>query len=121
MRRRWTAWAAMATGVLLVAGSGAFACDGVALLHLSSSRGPAGARITVVGTGFSAGSGVPVVLRWNGTIGEELARALPDAEGEITATFTVPPGGPGSYVVVAVQKDATGLDSRGTPARASYI
>jgi hypothetical protein len=108
-------------GFLLAAASGAFACTNLAVLNLSAAKGAAGARITASGMGFStAAPVVPVVLRWNGADGAELARVAPDRQGEFTASFDVPQAVPGYYVVVAVQRDAGGVDRYGTPARASY-
>lgn len=107
--------------VVVVAASGAFACLDLATLNLSAISGTAGARITATGAGYSTTAPVlPVVLRWNGTEGPELARALPNAKGEISVQYTVPAGEPGYYVVVGVQRDAAGVDRYGTPSRASY-
>jgi hypothetical protein len=61
-----------------------------------------------------------VVLHWNGVDGAVLAQTQPDKAGNISATFTVPDGQPGYYVLVATQRDARGADTYGTPARASY-
>lgn len=120
-RRRW----AVVVFVLgaLSAGwfSGAWACLNLATLNLSANRGPAGARITATGAGYSTVAPVaPVVLRWNGTDGPELARVVPTRAGELRATFTIPEGVPGYYVIVGVQRDAAGVDRYGTPSRASY-
>jgi hypothetical protein len=52
--------------------------------------------------------------------GAVLAEVTPDRAGNISATFTVPEGAPGYYVLVATQRDARGVDTYGTPARASY-
>ena len=60
------------------------------------------------------------MLHWNGVDGATLAQVQPDKAGNISATFTVPDGQPGYYVIVATQRDAKGADVYGTPARASY-
>lgn len=39
-----------------------------------------------------------------------LAETIPDRAGNISATFAVPEGAPGYYVLVATQKDARGVD-----------
>ncbi len=102
----------------------AFACTNLATLNLSSTAGKAGDVVTVTGSSFAVGRGdaptLPVQLRWNGVDGVVLAEAFPDRAGNISATFTVPDGQPGYYVLVATQRDARGADTYGTPARASY-
>lgn len=40
-----------------------------------------------------------------------MAQAIPDGAGNISATFTVPAGEPGFYVVMASHKDAEGKDT----------
>ena len=64
----------------------------------------------------------PVILHWNGVDGATLAQVQPDKAGNISATFTVPDGQPGYYVIVATQRDPSknNADVYGTPARASY-
>ncbi|MBW3626081.1 MAG: hypothetical protein KY412_00555 [Actinobacteria bacterium] len=102
----------------------AMACTNLATLNLSSASGSVGDTVTVTGSSFSVPKGdapmVPVVLSWNGADGKVLAEVTPDSAGNISATFTVPEGQPGYYVLVASQKDAEGVDQYGTPARASY-
>ena len=74
--------------------------------------------VTVTGSSFAVGRGdaptLPVQLRWNGVDGMVLAEATPDRAGNISATFTLPEGMPGYYVLVATQKDAKGIDTYGT-------
>jgi hypothetical protein len=102
----------------------AMACTNLATLNLSASSGSVGDTVTVTGSSFSVPKGdapvVPVVLNWNGADGPVLAEAVPDGAGNINATFSVPEGQAGYYVIVASQKDAEGVDQYGTPARASY-
>ncbi len=103
----------------------AMACTNLATLNLSSATGSVGDTITVTGSSFAvprkAGDAVvPVVLKWNGADGGVLAEVTPDSAGNISASFTVPEGQPGYYVIVATQKNAEGVDQYGTPARASY-
>jgi hypothetical protein len=114
-----------ATTALVIAGAAAFACTNLATLNLSNSAGKAGDNVTVTGSSFrvnakDAAASDPVVLHWNGVDGATLAEAKPDKAGNISATFTVPEGQPGYYVIVATQRDAKGVDAYGTPARASY-
>ena len=114
-----------AAAATVIAGAAAFACTNLATLNLSSSAGKAGDTVTVTGSSFNVNStnvanSFPVVLKWNGVEGATLAQVQPDKAGNISATFTVPDGQPGYYVIVAVQRNATGADVYGTPARASY-
>lgn len=106
-----------------VAAAAAFACTNLATMNLSSSSGNPGTVVTVTGSSFAAAKGTdaptPVVLRWNGLDGAELAAPVPDSAGNISATFAVPQGSPGYYVIVATQRDEGG-DKYGTPARASF-
>ena len=109
----------------VIAGAAAFACTNLATLNLSSSAGKAGDTVTVTGSSFRVNStnvanSDAVVLKWNGVEGSTLAQVKPDKAGNISATFTVPDGQPGYYVIVAVQRNAQGADVYGTPARASY-
>ena len=108
----------------VIAGAAAFACTNLATLNLSSAAGKPGDTVTVTGSSFNVAKDVaassPVVLHWNGVDGATLAQVQPDKAGNISATFTVPDGQPGYYVIVATQRNAQGVDAYGTPARASY-
>lgn len=124
MRKKCVLAGAVGAAVTVVVGAAAFACTNLATLNLSSTAGKAGDAVTVTGSSFAVGRGdaptIPVQLRWNGVDGTVLAETTPDRAGNISATFTVPDGMPGYYVLVATQKDARGVDTYGTPARASY-
>jgi hypothetical protein len=113
-----------AAAATVIAGAAAFACTNLATLNLSSNTGGPGDSVTVTGSSFRVARGSeptnPVVLHWNGADGKELANVMPDKAGNISATFTVPEGQPGYYVIVATQRNAQGVDDYGTPARASY-
>jgi hypothetical protein len=113
-----------AAAAATVIASAAYACTNLATLNLSSSTGKVGDNVTVTGSSFRVARGSeatnPVVLHWNGADGKELANVMPDKAGNISATFTVPEGQPGYYVIVATQRNAQGVDDYGTPARASY-
>ena len=117
------AFGAAATATV-VAAAAAFACTNLATLNLSSSTGKVGDSVTVTGSSFRVATGTatqnPVVLHWNGADGQELGTVVPDKAGNISATFTVPQGQPGYYVIVATPRHAQGVDDYGTPARASY-
>ena len=112
-------------GALLATAAVGYACTNLATLNLSSSAGKAGDTVTVTGSSFNVNAkdvaaSFPVVMHWNGVDGATLAQVQPDKAGNISATFTVPDGQPGYYVIVATQRDAKGADVYGTPARASY-
>jgi hypothetical protein len=124
LRKKVTTVFGAAAAASVIAGAAAFACTNLATLNLSSTAGKSGDSVTVTGSSFRVGTGTtatdPVVLRWNGVEGTELARVTPDRAGNISATFAVPDGQPGYYVIVATQKNAAGVDAYGTPARASF-
>ena len=125
LRKKVTTVFGAAAAASVIAGAAAFACTNLATLNLSSTAGKAGDQVTVTGSSFRVNSANlaasdAVVLRWNGTEGTELARVQPDKAGNISASFAIPEGQPGYYVIVATQKDAKGVDAYGTPARASF-
>ena len=124
LRKKVTTVFGAAAAASVIAGAAAFACTNLATLNLSSTAGKTGDQVTVTGSSFNAGSATtaasPVVLHWNGTEGTQLASVVPDKAGNISATFAIPEGQPGYYVIVATQKDAKGVDAYGTPARASF-
>lgn len=120
--RAKTLLVATAVAMTMIVGT-AFACTNLATLNLSAAAGQAGDTITVTGSAFSVaeeGPSQPVVLTWNGVDGEELASTTPDSAGNISATFDIPDGQPGYYVIVASQFDEEGAPMYGTPARASF-
>jgi hypothetical protein len=125
IRRKASIFSVLAATAVLATAAIGFACTNLATLNLSSAAGKPGDVVTVTGSSFAVNSrdvaaSFPVVLRWNGVDGKELATVQPDKAGNISATFTVPDGQPGYYVIVGTQKDARGVDTYGTPARASY-
>src|SRR6478672_13325795 len=125
LRKKVTTVFGAAAAASVIAGAAAFACTNLATLNLSSTAGKANDSVTVTGSSFKVNSANvsasdPVVLRWNGTEGTQLASVVPDKAGNISATFAIPDGQPGYYVIVATQKDAKGVDAYGTPARASF-
>ena len=125
LRKKVTTVFGAAAAASVIAGAAAFACTNLATLNLSSTAGKAGDQVTVTGSSFrvnaqNLSASDAVVLRWNGTEGTELARVMPDKAGNISATFAIPEGQPGYYVIVATQKNAQGVDAYGTPARASF-
>lgn len=111
--------------VILVPLAAAFACSTLATLNLSAREGQPGATVVVTGSSFRATTAgpsgpLPVVVHWNGVDGPAVASAVPDASGAVSATFVVPSGGPGDYVLVATQGDAAAGDRYGVMARADY-
>src|SRR3954447_26881305 len=107
LRKKVTTVFGAAAAASVIAGAAAFACTNLATLNLSSTAGKAGDTVTVTGTSFAVardgGPNLPVVLHWNGVDGAVLGQAVPDSAGNISATFTVPDGLPGYYVLVATQ------------------
>ncbi|MGH9154426.1 MAG: hypothetical protein ACRD1K_00895 [Acidimicrobiales bacterium] len=116
----------MVSGMVVVAaatvsGAAAFACTALATIDAQTAAAPVGTAVTVTGASFStAAAASPVVFHWNGATGPEVARATPDASGNITATFTVPTADAGYYTLVATQQSAKGEAVYGTPARQSF-
>ena len=124
LRKKVTTVFGAAAAASVIAGAAAFACTNLATLNLSSTAGKAGDQVTVTGSSFSVNSkdvasSTPVILHWNGVDGTQLASVVPDKAGNISATFAIPEGQPGYYVIVATQKN-NGVDAYGTPARASF-
>ena len=127
LKRKGSAFLGTALAAMAFTAVAAFACTNLATLNLSTASGSVGDTVTVTGSSFrvpnasQAGQPIlPVVLNWNGVDGPVLAETTPDSAGNISATFAVPEGQPGYYVIVASQKDAQGVDAYGTPARASF-
>ena len=117
------AFASAVTVVVALSAAG-WACTSLATLNLSKSSGVVGDSLIVTGSSFqvsTATAPAPAVsLHWNTLDGPVLAQATPDTAGNISATFAVPQGDPGNYVVIARQLDAEGKDHYGSPARASF-
>lgn len=127
LKRKGSAFFGTALAAMAFTAVAAFACTNLATLNLSSASGSVGDTVTVTGSSFRVPSGaqagqpaLPVILTWNGADGPVLAQTTPDSAGNISASFSVPEGQPGYYVIVASQKDAEGVDAYGTPARASF-
>lgn len=117
-----------AAAALLLAAAAAWACTNLATLNLSQSNGPPGTGINVTGSSFKAFAegGQPVLIHWNAEDGKVLAKAKPDASGNIAAAIKIPADAtPGYYVLVATQQaknDEGKLEpAYGTPARASFL
>jgi hypothetical protein len=94
---------ALATlGVLAVAASTAWACVSGPVVNLSTVHAKAGEEVTLTGTGFRQPH--DVLVRFNALDGPVLASPGKPTGGNITATFTVPPGtAPGNYVIIVSQ------------------
>ncbi|MDQ3463973.1 MAG: hypothetical protein M3500_04560, partial [Actinomycetota bacterium] len=117
-------FSAAVVSVMMFAGI-AYACTNLPTLNLSTASGNVGDNVTVTGSSFripraATDAVMPVSLSWNGAGGPVLATAVPDAAGNISATFTIPEGQAGYYVVLATQLDAKGVDAYGTPTRAAF-
>jgi polysaccharide biosynthesis protein PslG len=100
---RWRDWVATATMVvvaaaLLVPFTSSFAATSASTISLSPSVGPAGASVTVTGTGFPAGKSVQ--LTWDNS-----AAGLPTASvnggGRFKVTITVPAAADGDHTLTA--------------------
>lgn len=105
-----------------LAGATAFACITPATLNLSSAAGRPGDVVTVTGKSWrpDGATVAPVRIHWHSTQGRVLAEALPDDQGNFTATVTIPDGPPGFYAVTGVLRDENGVDAPGTPSRALF-
>jgi hypothetical protein len=124
LNKKGTAFFGTAVAAMAFTAVAAFACTNLATLNLSTASGGVGDTVTVTGSSFRTASGdnpvMPVVLNWSGADGPVLAETTPDAAGNISASFSVPEGQPGYYVIVASQTDAEGEAAFGTPARISF-
>jgi hypothetical protein len=124
LKKKGSAFFGTAVAAMAFTAVAAFACTNLATLNLSTASGGVGDTVTVTGSSFRTATGdnpvMPVVLNWNGADGPVLAETTPDAAGNVSATFSVPEGQAGYYVIVASQTDAEGEAAYGTPARASF-
>ncbi len=119
------AFGAAVASMLLLAGV-AYGCTNLATLNLSTGSGGIGDSVTVTGSSFAvpkaAGEATfPVTLAWDGAAGTVLGQAVPDAAGNISATFAVPESAVGYHVIIASQSSAEGTAAYGTPARAAFL
>ncbi|HVL91780.1 MAG TPA: hypothetical protein VM264_00380 [Acidimicrobiales bacterium] len=111
----------VAAAAATVSGAAAFGCTALATIDAQAAAAPVGTAVAVTGASFSTAAGAsPVVFHWGGATGAEVARATPDAAGNVTATFTVPQADAGYHTLVATQQDAKGEAVYGTPARYSF-
>lgn len=92
---------------LVMATAAAFACTVGPLLRIDDSLAARpGQVMTISGSSFvpqanpELGHG-PVVFRWNTMDGPVLARAVPDAQGNVSAQLRIPQVAPGPYLVLA--------------------
>ena len=112
---------AAAAAALSLTGAVAFACITPATVNLSTAEGRPGDLVTITGKSFGvAPAATNVEIRWVAPNGRLLAEAVPTADGTFSASFNVPDGPPGFYAIVAVQRDASGVDWPGTPGRALF-
>ncbi len=124
LKKKGSAFFGTAVAAMAFTAVAAFACTNLATLNLSTASGGVGDTVTVTGSSFRTATGdnpvMPVVMNWNGADGPVLAETTPDAAGNVSATFSVPEGQAGYYVIVASQTDDEGVAAYGTPARASF-
>jgi hypothetical protein len=125
LKKKGPAFFGTAVAAMAFTAVAAFACTNLATLNLSTASGGVGDTVTVTGSSFrtpraAEDAVMPVVMTWNGADGPVLAETTPDAAGNISASFSVPEGQAGYYVIVASQTDAEGEAAYGTPARASF-
>ena len=123
MRKIGLATCGAVAATILLWASAAFACTSLSTMNLSSPSGTVGSNLTVTGSSFkyvADGAPSPVLFRWNALDGPVVAQANPDPSGTVTATFAVPEGPAGDYVIIARQLDEKGKDQYGTPARAAF-
>ena len=79
----------------------------VASITISPTSGPRGTTVVVTGTGWAAG--LPVTVRYTGTLTESTASATPRRSGTFTVRLTARGTLPGSYTISAdngVQNDS---------------
>ncbi len=119
------AFGAVVACMLLFAGV-AYACTNLATLNLSTGSGSVGDTVTVTGSSFAVPKApgdptFPVSLTWDGATGPALAQAVPDAAGNISASFVVPEGAVGYHTIIASQTTKEGTPAYGTPARAAFL
>lgn len=123
MRKIALAGLGAAVASVLLWASTAFACTNLATMNLSSPSGTVGSSLTVTGSSFkyvAEGAPQPVLFHWNALEGPVLGQAIPDPSGTVSATFAIPEGPAGDYVIIARQLDEKGKDQYGTPARAAF-
>jgi hypothetical protein len=70
-----------------------------AAIAISPESGPRGTKVTVSGTGWTPG--LPVTVRYTGTLSTSTASVTPDRQGRFTAHVTANGALPGSYTVSA--------------------
>ena len=106
--RRWALAGVGTTAAGMMMAAAAFACVSGPVVNLSTISAKPGQEVGITGTGFQTTN--PAVIRWNALDGPVLATVpAPITGGNLSSTFTVPPGTqPGSYVVVVSQTKADG-------------
>lgn len=112
-------------GFLLIGSmAAAWACTALATLEVTPAAGTSGQQVEGKGSGFKGGTfagATPqqVEVRWQSKDGPVVANVLPTPSGNIKFNFTLPEGAPGYYTVIASQKDPSGKETGGGPARAT--
>lgn len=122
--RKIAAAATFAGFLLFGSMAAAWACTALATLEVTPAAGTSGQQVEGKGSGFKGGTFVgatpqQVEVRWQSKDGPVVARVIPTPSGNIKFDFTLPEGAPGYYTVIASQKDPSGKEIGGGPARAT--
>lgn len=115
---------AVVAGALVVplfATAWAWACVALATVELNPGTGAPGTSIEGKTSGFSSDPTYSdVEVRWASATGPLVAKFKPGPVGSSSFKFTVPQAAPGTYAVIATQRDESGNPAWGTPARATF-
>ena len=103
-------------GSLLATGS-ALACIPIATLNLSETQAMPGAQIQATIRQANSKAG-PVELHFGSVSGPLLTSSIPEVNGGLATSFTVPQTAAGDYIIVATQQLTPGVTTWGMPARA---
>ena len=118
MRRKFGVLLIFAAAVPLAAASVAWACGVLATLTIDARVAAPGQTVTATGSNYASSNPTPVTLRLNSRNGTALATAVPNSNGRINQTFSLPSNlDPGWYVVLATQFTSSGAVKSGTPGR----
>lgn len=114
---RFAAGAVIALTASLMAVSSALACIPIATLTLSQTQATPGTVVQAAMRQATSRAGA-VELHFGSITGPVLASSIPNPDGGLTTSFTVPETTAGDYVIVATQALTPGVSTWGMPARA---